>query len=350
VLFVTRKWPPAVGGMEVYCAELTRELAARVDLTTRALPGRKDGRPPGSLRLAWFFLRVAFFLARQRNRYDVIHYGDLVMFPLAWWCHRLGRKCRQVISVHGTDIAYGIREGRRPAMYRRLLNWAANNQSAADVLVANSNATANHCARVGFRTIEVIPLGVRPVADIPMPATPESYLLFVGRVARRKGVGWFIRDVLPLLPDHITLKVAGTVWDEDERAALGHPRVEYLGPIFGEDLATLRRHALAVIMPNVPLGGRDFEGFGLTALEAGADGAVLLASALDGIVDAVEDGVTGILVEPGHPGKWADAVLEVESWCPEKRADFLATARKRLETHYSWARVASDTLSCYSTP
>jgi glycosyltransferase involved in cell wall biosynthesis len=94
VLFVTRKWPPAVGGMEVYCAELTRELSGRVDLTTHALPGREDGRPPSGLRLAWFFLREAVFLVRHRNRYDVIHYGDLVMFPLAWWCQVLNRAGR----------------------------------------------------------------------------------------------------------------------------------------------------------------------------------------------------------------------------------------------------------------
>jgi glycosyltransferase involved in cell wall biosynthesis len=252
-----------------------------------------------------------------------------------------------VISIHGTDIAYGIREGRLPALYRRLLGWAAKNQSALDVYIANSHATAGHCSRVGFRTVEVIPLGVRLAADTPAPVARENYLLFVGRVARRKGVGWFVREVMPLLPAHITLKVAGTVWDADEGAALDNPRVEFLGPVFGEDLASLRRHALVVIMPNVPLGGRDFEGFGLTALEAGADGAVLLASALDGIVDAVEDGTTGILVEPGHARKWAEAVLEVSGWSSEMRCSFVANARKRIAEQYNWHRVMQDTLRIY---
>ena len=37
VLFLTRKWPPAIGGMEVYSMELSEELSHRVDLTVRSL-------------------------------------------------------------------------------------------------------------------------------------------------------------------------------------------------------------------------------------------------------------------------------------------------------------------------
>jgi phosphatidylinositol alpha-1,6-mannosyltransferase len=309
VLFITRKWPPAVGGMEVYCAELTRELSGRVDLTTHALPGRADGRPPGSIRLAWFFLREAFYLLRHRNRYDVIHYGDLVLFPLAWWCQVLGRSCRQVISVHGTDIA---------------------------------------CRKAGLEDVEVVPLGVRLSTEHAAPEAPQNYLLFVGRLVRRKGAGWFIREVLPKLPSDLTLKIAGTVWDKDEGVALSNPRVEFLGPVYGEALSSLRRNALAVIMPNVPLHENDFvEGFGLTALEAAAGGAVLLAASLDGLVDSVEDGVTGILVEPADAQKWVEAIQNVASWSPEKRSAFLATAHERITQHYTWQRVAADTLALY---
>src|SRR5690606_10595555 len=54
VLFVTRKWPPAVGGMEVYCRELVNELDERVALDLEALPGRSDGQPPSTLALVGF--------------------------------------------------------------------------------------------------------------------------------------------------------------------------------------------------------------------------------------------------------------------------------------------------------
>ena len=46
VLYVSRKWPPAVGGMETYSKEITTELGSRVPLQVIALPGRPDGKPP----------------------------------------------------------------------------------------------------------------------------------------------------------------------------------------------------------------------------------------------------------------------------------------------------------------
>ena len=47
VLFLTRKWAPAIGGMEVYSMELSEELSHKVNLTVRSLAGNKDGSPPG---------------------------------------------------------------------------------------------------------------------------------------------------------------------------------------------------------------------------------------------------------------------------------------------------------------
>lgn len=347
-MFITRKWPPAVGGIEVYSAELTRELAEHVDLTTNVLSGRKNGQPPTLIALAWFYISQATFLLRFRNRYDVIHFGDLVLFPLAWLSHRLGRTCRQVISVHGTDIAYGFRKGRKARLYRRFLSWMVAKRVAINVIIANSKATANLCEKVGFTNVEVVNLGVRLTGPPAEYVPPENYVLFVGRLLQRKGVSWFIRNVLPGLPDGLTLKVAGTVWDADEGAALENPRVEYLGPVFGEELSLLRRKSLAVIMPNVPLWSGDFvEGFGLTALEAGADGAVLLASALDGIIDAVEDGVTGILVEAENPGNWVAAIEKVAAWSPDYRNSFLRSARQRIHERFNWQRVMFETLATY---
>lgn len=314
------------------------------------LAGRENGQPPTLLALIWFFIREAFFLLRSRRQFDVIHFGDLVMFPLAWFNHRLGCACRQIISAHGTDIAYGLREGWQPRLYRRFLFWMGSNHAATDVVIANSRATATLCEERGLTNVVVVNLGVRLSEDRPRNKPPEDYILFVGRLVRRKGVSWFIREVLPKLPAELTLKVAGTVWDPDEGVVLQNPRVEFLGPVFGDDLSRLRHKALAVIMPNIPLWDGDFvEGFGLTALEAGADGAVLLASALDGIVDAVEDGVTGILVEAENQTAWVEAIDNVSSWSPDSRASFLNLARQRIGEYYNWRRVMLDTVAIYST-
>ena len=67
------------------------------------------------------------------------------------------------------------------------------------------------------------------------PASPS--VLFVGRLARRKGCRWFIENVLPRLSEQFRFVVAGTPWDAEETAALDNERVTFLGPIRGEALA-----------------------------------------------------------------------------------------------------------------
>lgn len=58
VLFVTRKWPPAVGGMELYSREIARAMARLASVDVIALPGLPDGRPPSMPKLAAFLLRT----------------------------------------------------------------------------------------------------------------------------------------------------------------------------------------------------------------------------------------------------------------------------------------------------
>ena len=60
-------------------------------------------------------------------------------------------------------------------------------------------------------------------------------------------------------------------------------------------------------MPNVRVAG-DMEGFGLVAVEAATRGTLVVASALEGIRDAVVDGSTGILVEPEQPDQLIETI------------------------------------------
>jgi glycosyltransferase involved in cell wall biosynthesis len=96
------------------------------------------------------------------------------------------------------------------------------------------------------------------------------------------------------------------------------------------------------------LSGRDFEGFGLTAIEASAVGAVLVASAVDGIVDAVREGETGFLIAEGYPQAWADKLVEIASWPAAKRLAFVQNAQNFTREYYSWSRVADDCVRIYN--
>ncbi|MFM6980516.1 MAG: glycosyltransferase family 4 protein [Micrococcales bacterium] len=348
VLFVTRTWPPAVGGMQTYCKELCHELEKISELEVEALPGKINGHSPSPQALVWFLIRNFFTLGFKKT-YDVYHFGDLVIWPLAWVTMLFKPKSKIVITVHGLDLIYGNRPGLAPTIYRIYAKLAVALLGKRAVIVANSRGTAKLCETAGFKKIATTPLATTLQAKELDAVKTEPFVLFVGRLVKRKGPDWFAANVLPLLPKHITMKVAGPAWDKSIAEALNaNPRVEYLGLVSNEELTSLRQRAIAVLMPNIIIGNHDFEGFGLTAPEAAAEGGILIASAIEGIPDAVIDGKTGFLVPENTPEAWVTKISELDKWSQKDRLKFIKQAQELVATHYSWKRVAKQTLESYN--
>lgn len=348
VLFITRKWPPAVGGMETYSVELTKQLSKICNLSVRALPGHPDGKPPSLVSLTFFVMSSMIFIA-MRRRYDVIHIGDLVLWPLAVVAGVLQPAARLLATAHGLDILYGSRQGMLPKFYRLYLAMGVVLTAKKLKVIANSNSTADLCRNKGFANVEVVTLGVQLKNKLTaVTLNIKPYVLFVGRLVTRKGAGWFAQNVLPLVDENIKLVVVGKRRDESEwRKLSNNRRVEYRGIVTNDELLELRRSALVILMPNIPTGGNDIEGFGLTALEAAADGGILLASGIEGIVDAVVDGETGFLLPAENASAWAKKIDEVSKWSSEDRSLFIHRAREVIEERFSWERVARNTLNFY---
>ena len=360
VLFVTRKWPPAVGGMETYSLELSEELTKlpEIDLTIKKLPGREDGRPPGVLSIAGFLIATAWHLVTNRGRYDVVHLGDMAQIGLAWINRLCSPGTRNVIALHGLDVIYGRRNGLMPRIYKTYTQFASR-RHCIDCYIANSRFTAVLLEEEGFAPVTVVPLGVRLATDHDRPAIEaigdKRFVLFFGRVFRRKGPRWFAEHVLPLLPDDVLLYVVGTIWQQSDGEYLqDNPRVKMLGAfpvdISRDQFETLKRQAVAVIMPNRKnTDGRDVEGFGLTALEAADHGAPLIAADLEGIRDAVIHGKTGFLEAAEDVQGWAGRIIDLMDWSVTQRREFSREAHQALQQHYSWHRVAIDTVKVYKS-
>lgn len=348
VLFITRKWPPAMGGMETYSVELVSALerqGAEIDL--RVLPGRADGSAAGVASLVSFALLTAAQVLTRRGGWRVVHGGDLAIWPLAALARLRAPGAPVVLSAHGTDIAFASRPGLAGRVYRGYLKASVLLLRRRGLIIAaNSEATAGMVRALGFQRVRVIPLASRAARPEGQPP-PGRYLLFAGRLARRKGLSWFVDAVLPQLPGDLRLVVAGTRWDASEEAALAHPRVEYLGHLDQARLAAAMAGAVAVVAPNRALGPGHFEGFGLVAVEAAAAGAVLLASGIDGFTSSVVDGRTGRLLPPGDVAAWVEAIREVAAWPPEQANAARTLARKTAAEHFSWDRVARDTAALY---
>lgn len=342
IVFVTRKWPPAVGGMETWSVRLSEELARLAPVKVIALRGREDGRPPSPFKLLLFpFTFARQFLSRRRAG-AILHLGDMALWPLGLLA---APRSRLVISAHGTDVSYPKRGGWRGKAYGAYLRLGARLLPQA-LVIANSAATQSAAAEAGWKDSRIVPLGTNMIGHVPNGA-PDRHLLFAGRLIPLKGLSWFVREVLPLLPDDITLNVAGPQTDPAESAALDHPRVRYLGILDQNALGNACRDALCVVAPNIVPANGTFEGFGLVATEAAAAGGIVIAARCGGLPSALANGDAGLLVEPGDAEAWKAAISDVAEWDLARRAAFIANALATIERGYRWPSVAKATLAAY---
>jgi phosphatidylinositol alpha-1,6-mannosyltransferase len=213
---------------------------------------------------------------------------------------------------------YGI-EAWRPLTWDRAR--ALRNASAR---LAISAYTARRAAEVnpGLGEIDLLPLCLEeraPAGTIDrdlLARAGEGFLLIVGRMAaseRYKGHDPLLEALPGLLagrPD-LRLVVAGDGDDRprlESRAAalgLGPSQVLFTGFVSEATLAELFRRSAVFALPSRG------EGFGLVYLEAMRAGKPCLAARGGAAAEVVEDGVTGLLVDPDDPGEMAGALARL---------------------------------------
>ncbi len=308
LLFISRTFPPVTGGIERQNAEIAGALGAICNV--RVIANRR-GKYLLPLFLPWATLRALLLLPRH----DAVLLGDGVL-GITGFILKLFTRKPVLCIVHGLDLTYPV------PVYQWL--WVRTFLPRLDRLIAVGNATLAEAVRRGIPAahIEYIPNGVTPPArhdcsrdDLAalIGRTPRrTVLLTLGRLVRRKGVAWFVENVIPLLDADITYVVAGAGPEHAHITATIHARgledrVVLVGRVTDADRELLFRTADIFIQPNIPVSG-DMEGFGLVVLEAAARELVVIASKLEGLADAITDGVNGYLVSPENAGEYCTRI------------------------------------------
>jgi glycosyltransferase involved in cell wall biosynthesis len=124
--------------------------------------------------------------------------------------------------------------------------------------------------------------------------------------------------------------------------AEGLPNVKFYGWLSGAETRRHLRSAFALCVPSIVAAGGDAEGLPSVVVEAMSEGVPVIASASAGVAEAVENGETGLLVEPGQPEAIARAVQRLVSQ-PALR-DKLSKAAQRACTERFNAAVQSRRL------
>jgi D-inositol-3-phosphate glycosyltransferase len=184
----------------------------------------------------------------------------------------------------------------------------------------------------------------------------DVILLFVGRIQPLKAPDVLINAAADLLAAHPELRSrlkvvvcggpSGTGLEKpDALISLAHERhisdnTIFMSPLPAQELADLYRAADIVTVPS------HSESFGLVAVEAQACGTPVIAAAVGGLVTAVKDGVSGILVGSHQPQQWADTLWSVIS---DKSLHSRLSAGSTVHaSKFSWDATADRLISVYN--
>jgi glycosyltransferase involved in cell wall biosynthesis len=231
-----------------------------------------DGIAQNLRRAPWKAALVPAFLAayaraarRAAGEADVVHAHWL---PSGFAALATGKP--YVLQVWGTDVELARR---LPALFRPVVRRAR-------IVVAASSALAQDARALGAREVRLIPNGVE-IPERVGEAEEPPHVLFAGRLSEEKGIREFLEAT-----DRLPRVVVGDGPLRDEVP-------ETVGMVPRHELGAYYERAAVVCVPSRR------EGYGVVAREAMAYGRPVVATRVGGLVDAVEDGVTGVLVEPG---------------------------------------------------
>jgi glycosyltransferase involved in cell wall biosynthesis len=185
------------------------------------------------------------------------------------------------------------------------------------------------------------------------PTTP--LVLFVGNLEPRKQVDVLLRALASVRAEvpNAALIVVGSgesAGVQDQTARLirlthdlgltSEDAVRFVGWV--DDVHLLDYYAAADVFA-LPSSS---EAQGIVALEAMACGLPVVASAVGGLLDTIDDGRTGFLVPPGEVPALADRLLGLLRDDSQRQA-IATAARQAVEREFSWEKAVEATVEVY---
>ena len=379
VLFLSRRYFPAISGMSVYARNLLTELVMAGHDVTMVSQYREDalgtgiygGGPPPALAGVRVIGRraigeeeggdwerdIADMVAtirteHAREKLDVLHaqYG----YPTGWAALLAGRALGVpvVVSIQGGD---GHWVGSCCTMHRDAMVRVIDHANA--VLIGCESFAHEVVERLGVarERFAIVPGAVdvsrfRPEAGRePGDAADPIRFLYHGRVDRRKGALDFI-EALALIRDQgvpFEATVSGIGPDLEATRSLSHERGLAERVVFtgyaDYDAAPLVYHRQdAFVSPTYA------EGFSNTVLEGMASGLPIVSCRAVGVMDCLRDGENGLLVEPGDVAGQAACLARLARE-PALRRTLAGAALDECRRTYAWPAVAAQIMDVYAS-
>ena len=395
-LFLTNEYPPhTYGGAGVHVEYLSRELAKLIDvevrafadqhqgsehLTVRGFPKNTDGYTCPKL------LRSAFAAVSRCVDFNTTNIDASVVHCHTWYSQfggvmaKLNYGLPLVVTVHSLEPLRPWKREQLGGGYDFTCWIERTAMEMADAVVAVSRETKADVLRlfdVDEKRVHIIYNGIDPDeyqvgggSDVVLTAhgidPGRPFVLFVGRIARQKGIIHLVNAIKYFAPGFQVVLCAGAP-DTAEIAAemqtaVAAAKREHEGVIWIEKMldkaSVIQLYGKAAVFccPSI------YEPFGIINLEAMACETAVVASAVGGIKEVVVHGETGFLVpleqmkespfEPVDPDCFArDLAARINELMadPELRARFAKAGRERAVAHFSWAAIAEQTRQMYAS-
>ncbi len=301
VLLVTFEYPPTIGGISTYLKELYTDFPGTVWIVS-------PHTHKIYTRFFWphwlpFYFELKKIVALHQP--DELHVSHVLpMGRMARWIFKsMGVPYR--VIIHGTDLQAAQVSKRKWRAVQIILRDAKS-------CIVNSEATKKLFLDLCDKEI-ASPLVISPGVSFPAVSTSsiiEKYqvsgkqiILFVARLVPRKGLTVAVQALQLLLKIPVLGAILVVVGDGPERAVAEKLAVDlgvasqvlFVGAVSEEEKWAWYRAAKLFWFPAQPIAG-EWEGFGITSIEAQSVGCPAVVSDLQGLPETVRDGFSGSVV------------------------------------------------------
>ena len=328
-LLFTLEYPPFKGGVANYYGNIEAywpQFAAQdmgIDIENTDTRLRVIHNNDGALLSKWLWpkwLPAIKILKSAVKRQGIEHVIVGHILPLGTVVYRLHKLTgiEYTVMLHGMDLALAMKSGRKQLITKQILANAKN-------IICGNAYTAEMAAKFMDGSIEdklhVVHPGVNPEFSVDSKSlnsittqynlSNKTVLFSAGRLVKRKGfenVAKAMTEVNKKFPD-LHYFIAG---DGPEKMnlldySMQSKNITFLGRVSDKERDAWLAACDIFIMPAYKEGD-DFEGFGIVYLEANIAGKPVIGGRSGGVPEAIDDGVSGLLVDPKDNNDIAKAI------------------------------------------
>ncbi|SIR63937.1 glycosyltransferase family 4 protein [Natronorubrum thiooxidans] len=345
---ILKTFPPdVIGGMETQTKRMGTELSkAGHDVTvfTKRYGEHTDSDVPYDVvrvrnwQLTPFISDLTFLifalhtLLRRHDEFDILQ--CMMIYPTGF----LGYVVNKLTSlpyfawIRGGDYYLMNDVWWKRWMMRRVLE---------DTLVLAQSAEIREDVRTDFDDIDCDIDVLGNAVSIPDKTADGNGVLYVGRLAPKKGLGYLI-DAIADVDAHLTVVGDGSERDRLEaRAAETSADVTFIGEVPPNEVDEFYRDAAVFVLPSI-----EGEGMPNVVLEAMAWGLPVVATESGGLPTVIDDGTTGYIVPMRDAEALENSITELVT-DPVKREQMGTTARVKMQEDRSWDWLVAELEDVY---